>query len=264
LQSARFAPLWRQRPGWIKRHENSQRESRGAAIAATMTTTLLIVGDADLRFALGEQFAGVAALAVEEAESAQDARTRIESGSPDVVLIADDIAPGAATLLKMARAAGFEGPAILLARGESATPEGFDGAMRRPLRFAGLMAMIRAKIAPPAFAAAVATLGDHLFCETTQTLMGPDGVRRLLTEKETAILARLARARGEVVARDVLLREIWGYSPAVDTHTLEAHIHRLRRKIEDAPGRPKLLLSAANGYRLKTNDANLDDAPEAG
>ena len=227
-------------------------------MAATMTIGLLIVGDADLRWALGEQFARVAAIAVEEAETAQEALARIENGSPYVLLIADDIeAPGAATLLKMARAAGFNGPAILLARREAATPEGFDGAMRRPLRFAGLMAMIRAKIAPTA--AAGATLGDHLFCETTQTLMGPDGVRRLLTEKETAILARLARARGGVVARDVLLREIWGYSPAVDTHTLETHIHRLRRKLEDASGRPKLLLSAPSGYRLTTNDASLDD-----
>jgi len=227
-------------------------------MAATMTIGLLIVGDADLRLALGEQFARVAAIAVVEAEAAHEALARIESGSPDVLLIADDIeAPGAATLLKMARAAGFNGPAILLARREAATHEGFDGSMRRPLRFAGLMAMIRAKIAPTA--AAGATLGDHLFCETTQTLMGPDGVRRLLTEKETAILARLARARGGVVARDVLLREIWGYSPAVDTHTLETHIHRLRRKLEDASGRPKLLLSAPSGYRLTTNDASLDD-----
>ena len=227
-------------------------------MAAAMTIGLLIVGDADLRLALGEQFARVAAIAAREAETAHEALARIENGPPDVLLIADDIeAPGAGTLLKMARAAGFDGPAILLARREAAAPEGFDGAMRRPMRFAALMAMIRAKIAPTAFAGA--TLGDHLFCETTQTLMGPDGAHRLLTEKETAILARLARARGEVVARDVLLREIWGYSPAVDTHTLETHIHRLRRKIEDASGRPKLLLSAPSGYRLTTNDASLDD-----
>ena len=228
-------------------------------MAAAMTIGLLIVGDADLRLALGEQFAGMAAIAALEAETAQQALARIESGPPDVLLIANDIAaPGAATLLKMARAAGFDGPAILLAADEAATYEGFDGAMRRPLRFAGLMALIRAKIAPTA-AAASAALGDQLFCETTQTLMGPDGVSRLLTEKETAILARLARARGGVVARDVLLREIWGYSPAVDTHTLETHIHRLRRKLEDASGRPKLLLSAPSGYRLTTSDASLDD-----
>ena len=221
-----------------------------------MTIGLLIVGDADLRLALVEQFAHVTAFAAREAETAEEALARIEGGSPDVLLIADDIAaPGAAALLKMACAAGFDGPAILLAGFEAATLEGFDGFMRRPMRFAALMAMIRAKIAPGAGAA----LGDHFFCETTQTLMGPDGCRRLLTEKETAILARLARARGEVVARDVLLREIWGYSPAVDTHTLESHIHRLRRKIEDASGRPKLLLSAPSGYRLTTNDASLDD-----
>jgi DNA-binding response OmpR family regulator len=228
-------------------------------MVATMTIGLLIVGDVDLRVALREQFAGVAVIAVQEAETAQEALERIESGSLDVLLIADDIdPPGAASLLKMARVAGFDGRAILLARREAAAPEGFDGSMRRPLRFAGLMALIRAKIAPPVFGAG-ATLGDHLFCETTQTLMGPDGVRRLLTEKETVLLARLARARGGVVARDVLLREIWGYSPAVDTHTLETHIHRLRRKIEDASGRPKLLLSAPSGYRLMTNDASLDD-----
>jgi DNA-binding response OmpR family regulator len=225
-----------------------------------MTIGLLIVGDADLRFALGEQFARAAAIVVHDAEGPREALARIESGSPDVLLIADDIeAPDAAALLKMARAAGFDGPAILLARREAAAPEGFDGSMRRPLRFTRLMALIRAKIAPPVFAAVGATLGDHLFCETTQTLMGPDGVRRLLTEKETAILARLARARGAVVARDVLLRDIWGYSPAVDTHTLETHIHRLRRKIENASGRPKLLLSAPSGYRLTTNDAASDD-----
>jgi DNA-binding response OmpR family regulator len=229
-------------------------------MAATMTIGLLIVGDADLRLALGEQFAGVAGIAVDAAEAAHEALARIESGAPDLLLIADDIeAPGAAALLKMARAAGFDGRAILLARGEAAAPEGFDGCMRRPLRFAALMALIRAKMARPAFAATSAALGDHLFCETTQTLMGPDGVRHPLTEKETAILARLARARGGVVARNVLLREIWGYNPAVDTHTLETHIHRLRRKIEDASGRPRLLRSAPSGYRLTTNDATSDD-----
>ena len=89
--------------------------------------------------------------------------------------------------------------------------------------------------------------------------MGPDGVPPPF-DREGDGDSRAARPRARrVVARDVLLREIWGYSPAVDTHTLETHIHRLRRKIEDASGRPKLLLSAPSGYRLTTNDASLDD-----
>ena len=185
---------------------------------------------------------------------------RIESGSPDVLLIADDIeAPGAASLLKMARAAGFNGPAILLARREAATPAGIRRLHAPASAFRRADGDDLREDRADRLRRRGATLGDHLFCETTQTLMGPDGVRHLLTEKETAILARLARARGGVVARDVLLREIWGYSPAVDTHTLETHIHRLRRKIEDASGPPKLLLSAPSGYRLTTNDASLDD-----
>ncbi len=49
-------------------------------MAATMTIRLLIVGDADLRVALGEQFARVAAIAVEEAGTAREAIARIETG----------------------------------------------------------------------------------------------------------------------------------------------------------------------------------------
>jgi DNA-binding response OmpR family regulator len=192
---------------------------------------------------------------VQQAETAEEVLARIESDPPDVLLTGDDIeAPDAATLLKMARASGFNGPGILLARREAAVPSNFDGVLRRPLRFTELLALIGAKIKPADFAGA--TLGEHRFCETTQTLVGPDGVRRVLTEKETAILARLVRARGAIVARDVLLREIWGYNPAVDTHTLETHIHRLRRKIESCSGRPKLLLTAPTGYRLTSNDAS--------
>ena len=77
-----------------------------------------------------------------------------------------------------------------------------------------------------------------------------EGAKRVrLTEKETNILKYLQRAGG-TVSREVLLHEVWGYNPAVSTHTLETHIYRLRQKIEKDPSHAQLLLTESGGYRL--------------
>ncbi len=213
---------------------------------------LLIAGDVDLRASLMEQFAQAPAVAVQEAATPQQALVRLQSSPCDFLLVADNLpSPGAAALLASARGAGFAGAAVLLAHSKEPSAGEFDAALLLPLRFNRLLELLRELGQLPTAPVARLMLGEHIFCEATQTLSGPDG-ERALTEKETAILARLARTQGQVVSRDVLLREIWGYNPSVTTHTLESHIHRLRRKIETMAAQPKLLLTAQGGYRLVT------------
>ncbi|MAP24425.1 MAG: hypothetical protein CMM87_02700 [Rickettsiales bacterium] len=58
-----------------------------------------------------------------------------------------------------------------------------------------------------------------------------------LTEKETQVLLCLfqSQATGHLSKKD-LLREVWGYKSDMETHTLETHLYRLRRKIKDKLG----------------------------
>ena len=71
-----------------------------------------------------------------------------------------------------------------------------------------------------------------------------------LTEKEAAILRYLHRAEQQPVARETLLKHVWGYNANVTTHTLETHIYRLRQKIENNPAEAQLLVTEGGGYKL--------------
>lgn len=71
-----------------------------------------------------------------------------------------------------------------------------------------------------------------------------------LTDREIDILCHLYEGGEAGVSREVLLQNVWGYREDLETHTLETHIYRLRQKIEDDPGNPKILLTTESGYCL--------------
>jgi DNA-binding response OmpR family regulator len=58
-----------------------------------------------------------------------------------------------------------------------------------------------------------------------------NGTPVTLTRKEYELLALLAQNASEIVARDTLLRLVWGYSEGVRTRTLDVHIRRVRKKL---------------------------------
>ncbi len=70
-----------------------------------------------------------------------------------------------------------------------------------------------------------------------------------LTNKEYELLKFLALNRGKILTRDCLLNEIWGYDYLGDTRTVDVHIRRLRRKIEDEDRKPRFIQTAVGlGY----------------
>ena len=77
------------------------------------------------------------------------------------------------------------------------------------------------------------------------------GVRIELPSRAFAILKVFARRPGEVVGRDVLLDEAWGYEDNTNTRTVDNHLVKLRRALEDEPDKPRWLITVHGaGYKL--------------
>ncbi len=73
-----------------------------------------------------------------------------------------------------------------------------------------------------------------------------------LTTHEAGTLAYLITHRGRDVSRDELLQEVWGYTAALTTRTVDNQILKLRKKIEDTPGQPRHILTVhGTGYRFE-------------
>ena len=159
--------------------------------------------------------------------------------------------------VRLMRKNGFKGPVIMLTAqdSEADTVEGLEAGandyVTKPFKFAILLARIRAHLrSHEASEDAVFQIGPYTFKPGAKLLVGERGSKLKLTEKETAILRFLYRAGREVVGRDTLLAEVWGYNAQVTTHTLETHIYRLRQKIEPNPALAAILVTEGGGYKL--------------
>jgi DNA-binding response OmpR family regulator len=86
-------------------------------------------------------------------------------------------------------------------------------------------------------------------------LVGQTAMRRgkkiELPSRAFAILKVFARRPGEVVSRDTLLDEAWGYDDYPNTRTVDNHLVKLRRALEDEPDKPRYLVTIHGaGYKL--------------
>ena len=73
-----------------------------------------------------------------------------------------------------------------------------------------------------------------------------------LTEKEVKIINYLNNSNKSVSINELQL-EVWGYHSKLETHTVETHIYRLRKKILKKFNNDNFIISKKDGYKINLN-----------
>ncbi len=181
------------------------------------------------------------------------------SEAPDLIVL-DLMMPGLSgwDVCRTLRQKGLDIPVIMLtARGEEVDQVrglemGADDYVTKPFSLRELLARIRAVLRRPGprqkFEAF--TFGDvRLQLRTRQLFKAGREVR--LTRKEFELLRYLVEHRDEVLTRDRLLNEVWGYEQFPTTRTVDTHVLRLRQKFETDPEHPAYIVTVhGQGYRF--------------
>jgi DNA-binding response OmpR family regulator len=161
-------------------------------------------------------------------------------------------------LCRRIRADGMTTPILMLtARGDEADrivglDLGADDYITKPFAIGELLARVRAVLrrsqARPAMP--VELRFDDVTIDFTRYEARKAGRTVELTRKEFGLLRLLAARAGEVVTRDDLLNEVWGYDAMPTTRTVDNHVASLRAKLEDNGSGPRHLFTVFGvGYK---------------
>jgi two-component system alkaline phosphatase synthesis response regulator PhoP len=184
------------------------------------------------------------------------------SGHFDLVLL-DVMLPkkNGFDVLRDLRQRGVETPVIMLtARGQVVDTVvglklGADDYLAKPFEMMELLARIEARLrrraspAPPS-ASEGYQFGDvRIDYRSAEVFRGAEPID--LSAREYQLLRYLIEHRGEIISRDQLLNEVWGYNAMPSTRTVDVHVAWLRQKIEPNPRHPQFLLTVHGlGYRF--------------
>ncbi len=224
-------------------------------------TVLTIEDDGAVRRGIVDslRFAGYSPLEAADGRAGLDLAVR---AAPDLVLL-DVLLPGldGFRVLEELRKAHPALPVIMLtARGAEedrvrGLRRGADDYVVKPFSTSELLARVEAVLRRsaerPAALATLVIAGRSIDFERREARL-PDGGVAQLTEREASLLEYLARNRGRAVAREELLRCVWGLDPrGVQTRTVDMHVARLREQLHDDPEAPQVLVTVrGKGYML--------------
>ena len=218
----------------------------------------IIEDDENLRFLVSHRLRDEGYIIIEAANGVE-AEALILTEKPEIVLL-DWMLPlkEGSEVCKSVREKGFEGIVIMMTAKAQDVDKidaynfGVSDYVTKPFNMDVLVALIENKVK---FAVnnektelqRFANMEHH---PNTHSLL-KDGKRIELTILENRILLYFLKNVGKVIHRDELMMVVWGYNSDVNTRTLDMHIVRLRKKIEDNPDTPNYLQTVRGiGYKF--------------
>ena len=196
---------------------------------------------------------------VVEAETAKDGCLLAASVNP-VLIILDLGLPdmdGLDVLKKLRE--WYTNPIIILSARDSeedivrALENGANDYLTKPFRTRELLARIHVATRHTASQQnqEAAMVFDNLTIDLAKHIATKNNDIIKLTTTEFSLLALMAKNEGRVLTHVYILQEIWGYGYTEETQYLRVFIAQLRKKIEDDPTKPKLLITESGiGYRF--------------
>lgn len=235
----------------------------------TAVSRILVVEDnRDLAFGLRNNLE-IEGYDVQVESDGRRGLTQARDTKPDLIIL-DLMLPGldGFRFLRELRGGGSDIPILILtARGEEsdkvrALKLGADDYVTKPFGVLELLARVEAVLRRGERDGQLPDLADieqigHVVVDRAARTVTRRGKPVALTPKEFDLLVALLRRRGAVASRIDLMQEVWGYSSAVVSRTVDTHIAELRRKLEDEPSAPKHILTVRKlGYRLNNRNGN--------
>ena len=239
-----------------------------AATRAAAEATVLVIDDdpsmRDILSVLAQQHG----FAIQFAENGTDGLRMAEQSDIDLVLL-DLTLPGLTgfDVCRRLRAAGVEIPIIMVSASTDVVDVvvgleiGADDYITKPFELRELAARINAKLRRQRstqsqvrpgrlkFPGLVVDIGRHEVLR--------DGQPVSLTPTEFDLLALLSASPGRVISRSEMIQKVWGQGADLDLRSVDAHVYRLRRKIEPEGPRPTYIHAVPGiGYRFERRGLN--------
>ena len=239
----------------------------GGQRAAADATVLVIDDDPSMRDILAV-LAQQHGFALQFAEDGADGLRLAEQTDVDLILL-DLSLPGLPgfDVCRRIRASGVEVPIIMVSGSNDKVDVvvgleiGADDYITKPFEVRELAARINAKLRRQRSSQAQVRPGrlkfPGLIVDIGRHEVLRDGVAVALTPTEFDLLALLSASPGRVISRSEMIQKVWGQGADLDLRSVDAHVYRLRRKIEPDGPRPTYIHAVPGiGYRFERRGLN--------